>query len=264
VAVQLLQWTSALYLGAGLVAGLGLALATRRFERASVVLLGIGATVHAVSFAFLHTASPTPALTAQPAAISFMSWVGTVFYLLMLWRTRVQRLVALVAPAAFLGAFLAALRLPGVASQPVVAAGSWPHAHVLLASAGLSLFGLAGLAGMMFLVEHRRLKGKRPIDLRMPLPSLEALDRVNSVALGIGFPLLTLGVLTGIMWLRTEAGTAWTGSPHETWSVVAWVIYAVLVGARFVAHQTSRQAAASAVGGFAFLFFAVIGLEWVS
>lgn len=262
MATQLLQWTSALYLVAGLVAGLGLALQTRRLERPSVLLLAAGAAVHAASFAFLHTATPTPSLTAQPAAISFMSWVGTVFYLLLLWRTRVQRLVAVVAPAAFLGAFLAALRLPH-AGHLHAAAGSWPHAHVLLASAGLSLFGLAGLAGMMFLVEHRRLKGKRPIDLRMPLPSLEALDRVNTVALSIGFPLLTLGVLTGVMWLRTEEGTAWTGTPHETWSIVAWVIYAVLVAARFAAHQTSRQAAVSAVGGFAFLFFAVIGLEWI-
>ena len=59
----------------------------------------------------------------------------------------------------------------------VTSTGSWPHAHVLLASAGLSLLGLAGLAGAMFLVEHRRLKRKRPIDLRMPLPSLEALAK---------------------------------------------------------------------------------------
>jgi hypothetical protein len=42
------------------------------------------------------------------------------------------------------------------------------------------------------------------------------------------------------------------------------VVYGALVVARFVAKQGSRQAAASAVGGFAFLLFAVIGLELIS
>jgi ABC-type transport system involved in cytochrome c biogenesis permease subunit len=46
--------------------------------------------------------------------------------------------------------------------------------------------------------------------------------------------------------------------------MVAWAVYGVLVTARFVAHQGSRRAAASAVGGFAFLFFAVIGLELIA
>jgi ABC-type uncharacterized transport system permease subunit len=260
MAVQLLQWTAAIYLTAGLVAGLGLALETRRLERASIVLLVVAALVHGYSFSQLHVGGATPALTNLSLAISFMAWVGTIFFLLLLFRARLQRLVVVVAPAAFLGAFVAALRLPGAEPATTAGSGSWPHAHVLLASGGLALLGLAGIAGLMFLLEHTRLKAKRPIDRRWPFPSLEALDRVNAVTLSVGFPLLTLGVVTGMLWLQTVYGKPWTGSAHETWSLVAWAVYAVLVGARFGAHQGSRQAAASAVGGFAFLFFAVIGL----
>jgi ABC-type uncharacterized transport system permease subunit len=263
VAVQLLQWTAAFYLSAGLVAGVGLALETRRFERVSIGLLALGALLHGISFSLLHKLVPPPPLTDIAAATSYMAWVGTLSYLLLLSRTRLQRLMVLVAPASFLGAFLAAIRLPAAAPAPVSATGSWPHAHVLLASAGLSLLGLAALAGAMFLVEHRRLKSKRPLHVRMPLPSLEALDRVNAVALSVGFPLLTLGVLTGMMWLQTAFGTMWTGSAHETWCVVAWAVYGLLVAARFVAQQGSRQAAASAVGGFALLFFSVVGMELI-
>lgn len=261
--VQILQWTAAMYLAAGLMAGLGLALETRRLERASVALLAFGALLHAGSFALLHASHDPPALTDLSAACSFMAWIGTVFYLILLKRSRLQRLVVLVAPAAFLGAFLAALRSPGgTASES--AAGSWPHAHVLLASAGIALLGLAGLAGVVFLIEHARLKSKRPLGRRMPLPSLEALDRVNAVALSVGFLLLTLGVVTGMIWQQTASGRAWTGTAHETWSFVAWVVYAALVIARFAVGQGARQAAASAVGGFAFLFFAVIGLGFIS
>ena len=261
--VQILQWTAAVYLAVGLMAGLGLALDTRRLERASVALLAFGALLHGVSFALLHIVDDPPPLTDWSAVCSFMTWIGTVFYLILLKRSRLQRLVVLVAPAAFLGAFLATLRSPGGA--PVVsAAGSWPHAHVLLASAGISLLGLAGLVGVIFLIEHARLKSKKPLEGRLPLPSLEALDRVNAVTLSAGFLLLTPGVITGMIWLQTENGRPWSGAAHETWSFVAWVIYGALVVARFVAKQGSRQAAASAVGGFVFLFFAVIGLEFIS
>ena len=45
------------------------------------------------------------------------------------------------------------------------------------------------------------------------------------------------------------------------WAVVAWAIYAGLVLARFAGRQGARQAAASAVAGFAFLLFAVVGVE---
>ena len=113
---------------------------------------------------------------------------------------------------------------------------------------------------MLFLAEHRRLKSKRPLDRQMPLPSLEALDRVNAAALALGFPLLTLGVVTGAIWVQSVAGSPWRGSAHELWTLLAWLVYAVLAAVRFGAHQGSRQAAVSAVGGFAFILFAVIGV----
>jgi len=261
VTVQILQWTAAVYLAAGLVAGLGLGLETRRIERASVWLLALGAFLHLVSFALLHTAENPPPVTNLREAVSFMAWVGTVSYLLLLKRSRLSRLVVLVAPAAFLGAFLAALRPPS--GVPTEEPTGWPHAHVLLSSAGLSLLGLAGFVGLIFLIEHARLKSKKPLDRRFPLPSLEALDRVNAVALGVGFLLMTLGVVTGVIWLQVAKGVPWSGSAHEIWTLVAWVVYAALVFARFSGKQSSRRSAISAVAGFVFLLFAVVGLELI-
>jgi ABC-type transport system involved in cytochrome c biogenesis permease subunit len=131
---------------------------------------------------------------------------------------------------------------------------------VVLASAGIALLGVACVAGLAFLFEDRRLKAKRRAHRRLRLPSLEALDRVNATALATGFPLLTVGVLAGMMWVQAENGRPWTGTVHETWSVIAWAIYGALVVARFHAHQAARQAALSAVAGFVFLFVAVIGV----
>ena len=261
--VQILHWAAAVYLAAGLVAGLGLGLETRRLERASVVLLAAGAVLHLLSFALLHMAENPPPVTNLVEAFSFMAWVGTVAYLLLLKRSRLSRLVVLVAPAAFLGPFLAGLRPPS-AVPTEQATGSWPHAHVLFSSAGLALLGLAGFAGVIFLIEHKRLKSKKPLDLRFPLPSLEALNRVNTVALGIGFLLLTLGLVTGSIWLLAAKGMLWSGTAHEIWMIVAWMVYASMVFARFSGKQGSRRSAISAVAGFVFLLFAVVGLELIS
>jgi len=257
--VELHQLTAGLYLVACVAAGLGLALPAPRLERVAVGVLGVGALVHGLSFLTLHRGEAPP-LTELPVAVSFMAWVGTVAYLALLLRARLAGLAVLVAPLAFLGVFAAALRLPVPSVESFGGGGAWPHLHVLLASAGLALLGLAGTAGLLFLFEHRRLKSKRPLDRPFLLPSLEALDRVNVAALAVGFPLLTLGVVTGSLWVRTRSGVLWTGTPHEVWTLLAWGVYAVLVSVRFGLRQGSHQAAASAVGGFAFLLFAVIGV----
>jgi ABC-type transport system involved in cytochrome c biogenesis permease subunit len=264
VVIQLHQLTAAIYLIAALVASLGLALPAPRLGRISLLLLGAGVIVHGCGFGAMHVDGKTPALNELPVAVSFMAWIGTVFYLVLARQARLVSLVVLVAPMAFVSVFVAGLRLPDPAAVEAAAApgGSWEHAHVLLAGAGLALLGVAGFAGMFYLLEHRRLKSKQRIGPRFRLPSLEALDRVNSVAVGIGFPLLSLGVVTGMFWVEKTHGRVWTGSPHELWSAIAWLVYAVVVSLRFGRRQGARQAAASAVGGFVFLFFAVIGLEF--
>jgi ABC-type transport system involved in cytochrome c biogenesis permease subunit len=259
VAVELHQWTAALYLAAGLLAWLGLGLRAPRLERAAIGVLFAGTLVHVAAFARLHALDPPPPLTALPAAVSFMACTGTLFFLALMGWLRLAGLAVLVAPVAFVSVFFAALWLPSAGPASFAGSGSWPHAHVLLASAGLACLGLSGLAGVLFLAEHRRLKAKRPV--RVPLPSLEALDRANRVSLALGFPLLTLGVVTGALWVEAVSGRPWSGSHHEAWSALAWVVYAVLVAARFGGSQGARAAAASAVAGFAFLCFAVIGVE---
>jgi ABC-type transport system involved in cytochrome c biogenesis permease subunit len=262
MAIQLHQWTAVLYLLAGLVAWVGMALRAPRLERASVGLLLLGVVTHVAAFSVLHKLDPPPPLTDLPAALSFMACVGTLFFLGLMHWLRLSGLAVLVAPLSFVSVFFASTRLPVAGPASFGGSGSWPHAHVLLGSAGIALLSLSGLAGMIFLAEHRRLKSKRPAARRrFPLPSLEALDRVNRLALAAGFPLLTLGLVTGMIWVNSVSGTFWSGTYHETLLAIAWIMYTVLTAARFGASQGSRQAAVCAVGAFAFLFFAVIGVE---
>ena len=264
--VVVLQYlTAGLYLLASLTAGAGFTLARPAMLRAAIGVLGAGAIAHAATFSMLHTASPAPPLTHLPSALSFMALVGTVGFLLLAWRARLAGLVALVAPTSCLGVAAAVFSGPAATDEAAASlAGSIPHAHVLLASAGLALLGLAGLAGLSFLVEHRRLKRKRPPVGGTAWPSLEALDRAGAFAVVAGFPLLTLGVVTGALWQRAETGTYFSGNPHETFCLLAWAVYGALATLRFGARQPAARCAISSIAGFAFLGIAVLGVEWLA
>jgi ABC-type transport system involved in cytochrome c biogenesis permease subunit len=255
----LLQIASALYLAAGIAGAVALAGGAARAGRAALALLALGLAAHSASFVAMHEMEPVPPLTELPQAVSLMCWMAVAAFLVFARRGRLAGLTLLLGPLAFLGTFFAALRAPG-SVMAEAASGRWPHAHVVLASAGLAMLAVAAVAGGFYLLENRRLKRKRVQPGPGVLPSLEALDRVNAVSLAVGFPLLTLGVLTGMLWGEGVYGAAWSGTPHEAWNALAWLIYAVLVGARFGAHQGARDAAASAVAGFAFLLFAVVGV----
>jgi ABC-type transport system involved in cytochrome c biogenesis permease subunit len=257
--VQLHQIAAALYLAAGIGALLGIVLERPRMARGAAFGLGLGAVLQAAGLASLHTLDPAPPITDLSMAISLATWTAVLFLLALMWRLRVPALTAVMGPLAFLAVFVAGLRLDAV-SPNVVPSGSWPHVHVLLASAGLGLLAVAGVAGVFFLVEHSRVKSKRSFGGGVRLPSLEALDRINVLSLAVGVPLLTLGLMTGVLWIRNAQGAVFQGSGHEVWLIVAWTIYAGLAIARFVGHQGARQAAASAVAGFAFLLFAVLGV----
>ena len=248
---------AALYLAAGVGAMLGLVLRAPQVLQGSRWALGLGAVCQAVAFTTLHRLDPAPSLSDLAQAIAVMTWLGVLFTLALSSRFRLPGFVPPMAFIAFLAAFGATLSRPD-------STGSIPHAHVLLASAGIASLGVAGLAGTFFLLEHRALKRRRSLIRRIPMPSLEALDRVNRVALVVGFPMLSLGVLTGSLWLDARTGEFWSGSPHEAWMIVAWMIYLALVSLRFGGRQGARQAAASAVAGFAFPVCAVVGVGLVS
>jgi ABC-type transport system involved in cytochrome c biogenesis permease subunit len=64
------------------------------------------------------------------------------------------------------------------------------------------------------------------------LPPLKVLDELSYKAVAVGFPLLTLGILTGAAWANYAWGTYWSWDPKETWSLITWFVYAAFLHAR--------------------------------
>ena len=144
---------AALYLAAGVGAVLGLVLPAPGALAGARWGLALGAVAQTVAFATLHRLDPAPALTDLAQVIAVMTWLGVIFALLLQSRIKLPGFVPPLAFIAFLAAFGATLSSPE-ASSATELVGGVPHAHILLASAGLAALGLAGLAGCFFLLEH--------------------------------------------------------------------------------------------------------------
>ncbi len=103
----------------------------------------------------------------------------------------------------------------------------------------LALLGLAALVlnfagAVMYLLQERQLKAKRPGAFYYRLPPLETLDRLTYRALTLGFPFLTAGLLLGVLWAGATSGRPLAFDPLTLLSVVMWIVYALTLSGRAV------------------------------
>jgi len=90
----------------------------------------------------------------------------------------------------------------------------WHPFHVIFAFLGNAIFALTFCFGVMYLIQEHQLKAKKMGAIAKRLPSLSLLDDLSYLSLKFGFPLLTLGIITGAVW-RNMLGKYWNWDPKE-------------------------------------------------
>jgi ABC-type transport system involved in cytochrome c biogenesis permease subunit len=145
---------------------------------------------------------------------------------------------------------LATFTFPGEETLPPGLRTYWLPVHVTFAFLGNTFFALAFGVSLMYLFQEYQLKHKKMTFLHKRFPSLEALDRMNTVLLIWGFPLMTLGILTGSLWARAHWGDYWTWESREISSALTWLLYGGLLQGRITAGLRGRKAAVLTVLGF--------------
>ncbi len=219
-------------------------------------------TVQIAFFVARFMGGGIPLGTSLYESLIFFSWCIIASYLLVTVRYKIPAVGAFVIPVAFIITVGAAL-LPnkGIGEIPPALKSYWLFIHVPLSFLGDAMFALAFASGIMYLLQERQLKGKRPGAFYYRLPSLEALDSLNYRSLTIGFPLLTLGIITGSIWAQYAWGSYWQWDPKETWSLITWLIYAAVLHARMTVGWRGRKAAWFSIIGFAAVLFTFLGVN---
>jgi cytochrome c-type biogenesis protein CcsB len=137
--------------------------------------------------------------------------------------------------------------------NPVLKSG-WLGVHTTLAVLGDAAFAFACIVSIMYLIQERQLKAKHLGAIFHRLPSLDIMDSLAYKALTLGWPLFTLGMITGSIWANSAWGSYWSWDPKETWSLITWVLYLVLLHLRTIGWRGRKMAVLSIV---AFLFVVV-------
>jgi ABC-type uncharacterized transport system permease subunit len=121
--------------------------------------------------------------------------------------------------------------------------------HVMANLIGAALFLLAGGSSLLYLIQERRIKQKQAQARIRHLPPLEVLDEAGHRFLVAGFPLLTLGVLTGTIWSRhLEAGTV-DEILRSVLGYATWFVFASVLLLRAAAGFRGRRAAYGTITG---------------
>ena len=93
---------------------------------------------------------------------------------------------------------------------------------------------------------------------------LENIDNFSYRIIGLGFPLLTLGIIAGAVWANEAWGNYWSWDPKETWALITWLIFATYLHARIIKKWEKEKAASIASFGFFIIWLCYLGVNFLS
>jgi ABC-type transport system involved in cytochrome c biogenesis permease subunit len=206
--------------------------------------------------------------TGHPPFVSlFESMIFSVLLLVVIyqvfrWR-RPQATVAL-APAAGFALLLMgwSLTVPHAAT-PLAAAldNFWLFIHASFATAGAATFLVAAAYSTAFLLGPERLAR-----LRVPGANgtnTKQIPRTVSTFLLLGFIMWGTMIASGAIWARVAWGRYWGWDPIELWSLISWILYALLLHARATFRLPARLFCALSIVTAVIVAFSLWGIQYV-
>jgi cytochrome c-type biogenesis protein CcsB len=89
----------------------------------------------------------------------------------------------------------------------------------------------------------------------------DTLDNISYRIIGIGFPLLTIGIISGAVWANEAWGSYWSWDPKETWALITWLVFAAYLHARITKGWQGRRPAILAASGFLVVWVCYLGVN---
>lgn len=214
-------------------------------------------------------------------SLMFLSWSLTLFHLILekMTSNSLTWLGAMTSPTAFFTNAFANFSLPTEMqhSSALVPAlqSNWlmMHVTVMILSYAALIFGSLLSIGFLILtfslsseqyeksvaLQKSTLVGAKPTNTK--LYWAQNLDNLSYRMLGIGFPLLTIGILSGAVWANEAWGSYWSWDPKETWALLTWLIFAIYLHTRITKNWQGKKPAMIASFGFFVVWICYLGVN---
>nr|YP_009395131.1 cytochrome c biogenesis protein ccs1 [Bryothamnion seaforthii]ARW63899.1 cytochrome c biogenesis protein ccs1 [Bryothamnion seaforthii] len=234
-------------------------------------------------------------------SLIFLSWSLTFGQILIEKRTKNKLVGAITYPISLFIIAFASLCLPNdmkVASPLVPALRSnWLVMHVTVMMISYSTLIIGSLLSILFLIvshgkridiqgnsynnskkilmkynssEVSRLIDKKHynynnqvVDKVKDINLIESLDNLSYRIIGFGFPLLTIGIISGAVWANESWGTYWSWDPKETWALITWIIFAIYLHSRLNKQSNNKTPAIIASLGFIIVWICYLGVNFL-
>jgi cytochrome c-type biogenesis protein CcsB len=113
------------------------------------------------------------------------------------------------------------------------------------------------------LAVEKQVKLEKNTNLKSRIRLLESLDNWSYRTIGIGFPFLTMGIISGAVWANEAWGSYWSWDPKETWALITWLIFAVYLHARLTKGWIGRKTAILGSIGFFVVWICYLGVNFL-
>jgi ABC-type uncharacterized transport system permease subunit len=215
----------------------------RRLFRTALASFCVGVVVHFVSLVEEGLWLGYLPVNNFYESVSLCAFLIGLLFLFVYWRYQFESLSVFLFPLVFIMGLVGSLQSPvSTWSSPAVR-DAWLLVHVVLVLLGYAALLLMAVACVVYLIQERHLKTKKPRVFFERLPPLGTLDELISRSMAIGFVLITLAVIAGSIWGFVESGTRWIREPKIVISLVTWGFYLAMVFLRVTAGWRGRKAA---------------------
>ena len=233
-------------------------------------------------------------------SLLFFTWGITLVTIIVELTTSLMLIGAVSAPLAMFIIGFATLSLPDGMQKaaPLVPAlkSNWLMMHVSIMMFSYSTLIIGSLLSIVFLVltqgRQISLKGSSvgvvdnaelqkessiesstvTVNLRLNLNEgvlekkltlLESLDNLSYRIIGLGFPLLTIGIIAGAVWANEAWGSYWSWDPKETWALITWLVFAAYLHTRITKSWQGKGPAILASIGFVVVWVCYLGVNFL-
>lgn len=206
-------------------------------------------------------------------SLIFLAWCISTIYILLERTIKSPIITSLFTPILFFIASFSSLTLPTEMQQALALVPSlqsnWLMMHVSMMMLSYATLIMGSLLAIFYLAldffgHNKTINHINDKKMITRFRILEVIDLWSYRIIALGFPFLTLGIVSGAVWANEAWGSYWSWDPKETWALITWLIFASYLHSRILKGWQGKKAAILASFGFIVLWICYLGVNFLA